>query len=245
MKRLAFSLLGVFTLAVVWQMAAVFTGNDFYLPSPLSVVKTLALILGEGETYRVLLTSFARLFISLVIASALGVATGLAGGMHTYFDAFLRPFVSGLRTVPVISLVVIILILFGNVLTVYIIGFLVVFPLMYEATKEGVRNIDSGIKDALRIEPLNLPVLIVKQIFPLSLPYVKTGVLQSVGLGFKVLVMSEFIAQSDVSIGRMLYEGRITLDYESVFAWTLLIILVVFVIESVLGRFKPSATDSV
>ncbi|MGM0436589.1 MAG: hypothetical protein ACQEQA_06005, partial [Bacillota bacterium] len=64
-------------------------------------------------------------------------------------------------------------------------------------------------------------------------------------LGFKVLVMSEFIAQSDVSIGRMLYEGRITLDYESVFAWTLLIVFVVFVIESVLSRFKPSATDSV
>lgn len=240
MKRLFVSLLGVVTLVLIWQAGAVFTGNEFLLPGPLSVLKALARILGEAETYRVILTSFSRLLISLMIASVLGIATGLLGGVHSYFDAFVRPFVSGLRTVPVISLVVIILILFGNVLTVYIIGFLVVFPLMYETTKEGVRNIDAGIKDALKIEPLNLPVLVVKQIFPLAMPYIKTGLLQSVGLGFKVLVMSEFIAQSDVSIGRMLYEGRITLSYDSVFAWTLLIILIVFVIESVLGMFKPS-----
>ncbi len=240
MKKTLLSLLGVLTLALIWQIAAMYTGNEFFLPRPLSVVKALAGILGEGDTYRVLLASFARLFVSLLVACMLGVATGLAGGMNTYIDAFLRPFVSGLRTVPVISLVVIVLILFGNILTVYIIGFLVVFPLMYEASKEGVKNIDKGIKDAISIEPLNLPLLISKQIIPLSLPYIKTGLLQSVGLGFKVLVMSEFIAQSDVSIGRMLYEGRITLDYESVFAWTLLIILIVFVIENGLGRFNPS-----
>ena len=245
MKRHLYTGLGILTMLILWQVVASVSGNDFYLPVPLNVGRTLFKILGEIDTYIVLFTSLSRLLTSLFVACFLGVGFGITGGMSFCFDAYARPFVSGLRSVPVISLVVIILILFGNVLTVYIIGFLVVFPLMYEASKEGVRNIDSGIQDALRIEPLNLPVLMMKQIVPLALPYIKTGILQSVGLGFKVLVMSEFIAQSETSIGRMLYEGRIMLAYDEVFAWTLLIVFIVFLIEHTLNRFKPAALDSV
>lgn len=243
MRKLGVSLLGVGMILVIWQVSAIWTGNDFFLPPPLKVMKALSVILSEANTYKVLLASFSRLLLSLSLAACFGIVFGLFAGLYPYFDAFLRPFVSGLRTVPVVSLIVVILILYGQSLSIYIIGFLVVFPLLFETTKEGIVTIDSGIKDALLLEPVNLPLKLSKQYVPLALPYIKTGLLQSIGLGFKVLVMSEYIAQTKSSIGRMLYEGRIMMNYEDVFAWTLLIIAIVFVMEIIINKFKPASVS--
>jgi NitT/TauT family transport system permease protein len=75
----------------------------------------------------------------------------------------------------------------------------------------------------------------------LALPFIKVGLIQSFGLGFKVLVMSEYLAQTKTSIGMMLYEGRIMMEYADVFAWTLIIIVIVFGMETLLGKFKVSS----
>jgi NitT/TauT family transport system permease protein len=75
----------------------------------------------------------------------------------------------------------------------------------------------------------------------LALPFIKVGLIQSFGLGFKVLVMSEYLAQTKTSIGMMLYEGRIMMEYADVFAWTLIIIVIVFGMETLLGKFKASS----
>jgi|AntRauTorcE11898_2_1112593.scaffolds.fasta_scaffold00018_65 NitT/TauT family transport system permease protein len=240
-KKFLWTLIGVIVLITAWQLGAEYRGNDFYLPGPLKVTKALFGILGESATYKVVFHSLTRLVLTFFIVSFIGIALGLLGGINSYFDAFLRPFVSGLRTTPVISMIVIILILFGQNLMVYITGFLVIFPLLYDSTKEGILNIDKGITDALALEPVHILLKITRQYVPLALPFIKVGLIQSFGLGFKVLVMSEYLAQTKTSIGMMLYEGRIMMEYADVFAWTLIIIVIVFGMETLLGKFKASS----
>lgn len=238
MRKTLLGLLTICSILVLWQLNALRIDNRFLFPYPADVFNTLLSLLSSFETYRIIFYSFRRLILAMSIATLLGVSLGLVAGVKTPIDELLKPIVTSLRTLPVASIIVVILILYGQSLSLYIITFLMLFPILYEATKQGVKNIDITLKEALRLEQNSAYLHLTKIYLPLALPFVKTGLLQSVGIGFKVLVMAEFIAQSPVSIGRALYLGRVNIAYEEVFAWTIIIIFLVTIIEFFVNKLK-------
>ena len=79
--------------------------------------------------------------------------------------------------------------------------------------------------------------VVVKKVYiPLSIPFLRSALIDAVGLGFKVLVVAEYIAQTKVSIGRTIYMNKVNLDFTGVFAWTILLLLFVQLIEWVVER---------
>lgn len=229
------------TLLIIWQIRATMVDNATLFPFPANVWASLTTLLSQIETYRIILFTLFRLLISLATSLFIGIILGVIAGFSKTVYTLLRPVVTGLRSLPVASLIVVILILYGQQQAVYIIGFLMIFPIMFEASAHGVINVNTQLVHATRIEAVNKSKKLLYVYFPLALPYIKTGLFQSVGLGFKVLVMAEFIAQTQISIGRMLYLGRINIQYADVFAWTIIIILIVLLIESLLKRLQTSS----
>ena len=238
MKKTSLGLLAVALFILVWTVASLRVDNRLLLPAPTDVLSALGRLLSTPQTYRILLSSFMRLLSAVVLGTGVGVTIGLLAGILPNVDAFFKPLVTSLRTVPVASVIVVILILYGSQTSLYIITFLMLFPILYEATRQGVLNIDPSLKEAYRLETQRWWLGAVKFYLPLTLPFIKTGLLQSLGLGFKVLVMAEFVAQSPVSIGQALYISRISLAYDEVFAWTIIIIGLVLSLETIVQKLK-------
>lgn len=202
------------------------------MPDPFMVIKRFIELLQEQETYRILFTSLSRLLLSLLLATGLGMFFGLFSAINDQVEAFFKPIIVAIRTLPVISIIVVILIIFGNVITLYIISLLLLFPIIYQAELDGIRNIDSLLIDVLKLETNDINKDVVKHVyFPLSIPFLRTALIDAVGLGFKVLVVAEYIAQTQTSIGREIYMSKVNLDFTSVFAWTLMLLVFVLVIE--------------
>lgn len=238
LRRTLWGFGSILILILIWSVYARSVGNALLMPPPYDVAQALGRLLASGQTYTIIGMSFFRLAVAFMLATGLGVLLGLWAGVQSSLDAFLKPLITTLRTVPVASVIVVVLILYGSRTALYVITLLMLFPVIYEATRQGVLNIDVSLKEAYRLEPQRLLFAIGWFYLPLTYPFIKTGLLQSMGLGFKVLVMAEFIAQSPISIGQALYRGRIELDYASVFAWTFLIIVIVYSFESLLQRLK-------
>ncbi len=232
MRFNVYGLLSILLLFVVWGLYAAYIDNTFILPKPVMVLERVLELLQEPNTYLIIMRSFTRLLIAIASASIIAIILGLLAGAYKQFSEFLQPLVTSLRTLPVASIIVILLILVSRGTAIYVITFLMIFPVLYESSKQGVLNIDPSIKHALALDPHRRLQILMFISLPLAFPYIKTGFLQSIGLGFKVLVMAEFIAQTPTSIGKALYDGSIiAVQYDSVFAWTLIIILIVTVIE--------------
>ncbi len=240
MKKASLGFLSVVIFIIIWQVSAFRVSNRFLLPYPVDVLRALIDILLTASTYRIIAHSFYRLLTAIVLAALAGVSLGLLGGFNRHVDYFFRPLVSALRTVPVASIIVVILILYGSRTSLYIITFVMLFPILFEATKQGVLNINRSLIEALSMEAERKGYALLHLYLPLSMPFIKTGLLQSIGLGFKVLVMAEFIAQSPVSIGNALYVGRVNLEYADVFAWTAIIIVIVIAIEQLVNKLKTN-----
>lgn len=241
---LGLSGLSIVLIIIVWTIAAIRIDNIYIMPRPDSVLKAFLQLLTELNTYIIVSLTFIRLFISISIAAIAGLLFGLLAGIRYQIAALLKPIVVTLRTVPVITIIIIVLILYGNEVSLYIISFLLLFPIIYQAVYEGVKNIDSKLKDALILEtnPYSLHAM-TQFFFPLSLSYFKTALLQSAGLGIKVLVVAEFIAQTKNSIGWELNFHRINLEYDIVFAWTIILIIIVLAIEYFVNAYVKYQND--
>lgn len=240
MKKYILGSLSIILLIMIWFLYAVYIDNIYILPGPLKVFQSFITLLVTFQTYKIIFFTLFRLLIAFIISGVLGIFLGILAGNSKSLDYFLNPVVSTLRTLPVASIIIIIIILMGRNNSLYIITFLMIFPLVYEASKQGVTNISQSLKNNIAIENHPKYTILTRIQLPLAMPYIRTSLFQSIGLGFKVIVMAEFISQTNIGIGKELFNGSISINYHIVFAWTLIIIIIVFLFEIILKNIQKA-----
>ncbi|HRX91793.1 MAG TPA: ABC transporter permease subunit [Candidatus Izemoplasmatales bacterium] len=238
MRKTYLFLLAVFTIFCIWMIGYVVVASPMLLPDPYTVFKAFIGIFGSWSSLSSILMTIMRLVIALLVAFLVGGILGTLAGFHKNFSVFMQPFVAILRTIPVISVIVIILIFFGFKISPYVITFLMIFPLIYQTFHDGITDIDQELVDVYRLEDNHWFTGMRYCYLPLIKNQITTVLLQSAGLGIKVLVMSEYLSQTRNSIGNSLYLAKINLAYDQVFAWTLILILMTISIELVINHFK-------
>ncbi|MDA3931367.1 MAG: ABC transporter permease subunit [Tenericutes bacterium] len=240
MRKYILGGLSILLVVVIWTVYAYSVNNNYVFPNPITVFKSLVQLLGNFKTYSIIAMTLLRLLISFIVSAMLGVILGLLAGNYMPLEEFLHPIVVSLRTLPIASVIIIMIILLGRQFSLYIITFLMIFPIVYEASKHGVRNIPKSLKNHIALEGHPKWVILFNIQLPLSMPYIRTALFQSIGLGFKVIVMAEFISQTRIGIGRELYNGSISIHYEIVFAWTIIIIFIVTLFELLLKSLRKA-----
>jgi len=223
----------------MWVIAGVIVDNPLLLPRFEDVMAAFFRIFVDLDSLSVILHTMLRLLLGLLIASVIGFLLGVIAGFKKNFATFFNPVVTVLRTIPVISITVILLIICGFKITPYVITFMMIFPLIYQGTYGAIIGIEPELIDVYRLEDNNFFTGLFHCYLPLISRDIRTSLLQSLGLGIKVLVMAEYLAQTRDSIGNQLYLAKVNLNYDEVFAWTLLLILMALLFEQLIHHYKP------
>lgn len=237
-NKVIFSILGILGIFITWLILSLIINNDFILPTPMATFVALGNLLIKFHTYQVFLYTFIRIIFTTLVAFLLGVIFSSIASYSRGFKEFINPLMVLLKTIPVASIIILLLIMVGKDVAPLFITFLVIFPIFYEGSLQALLSISKDIKEDVAL----LPGSNVKKFFKIFLPITKdtliTCLLQGFGLGFKVMIMAEFLAQPNGSIGREMMFSKQYLEIDDVFAWTLLLITVVFVIDSMLKYLK-------
>lgn len=210
----------------------VIVGNDLAVPSPTKVGNTVFDLLLNYETYKIILSTLFRLLVSVIFSFLIGGLLGIFAGYFKYFRFFISPIISIFRTVPLASLIILILLLTSRITSPYIVTGLMLIPIVYQALMEGVISIDKDLMDVWRLDSKINYLVLKKAIIPSIFPFIKTAFFQMIGLGFKVMIMAEFIAFVNNSIGKELISANQNIEPDKVFAWTLIIIILVLFVEN-------------
>jgi len=117
LKKTGITALSIFFLFLIWIIFGAIVNNDLLLPKPQAVLIAFGNIFIEANSLSVILHTILRLLVGLLLASLFGFLLGIIAGFKKNFAIFLNPFVTVLRTIPVISITVILLIMFGFSLT--------------------------------------------------------------------------------------------------------------------------------
>ncbi len=235
-KKYSIQISAIFLGFILWIVLYLLINQPLLMPSISDTFIAFSKLF-YIESYVVTWISTAlRLVIILAASTGLGIILGAISSRKHIVEKFLAPYITILRTVPVISVIVILMILFGFRVSPYVVTFIMVFPIVYQQTLDSIKSIDQAYLDVYHLENNSLYTMLRFCYIPLVKHQLLTGLLQSAGLGIKVLVMTEYLAQTPKSIGYALYMSRVNLQYDFVFAWTILMIIITILIESWIRR---------
>jgi NitT/TauT family transport system permease protein len=245
MKNLSIKISSILSLVFIWYLIYIIIDHPLLIPPISKVIETFFKMLIESSFLNALWHTASRLVISLAISSVCGILLGYLSAKNKSLELVLRPHVTILKTIPVISVIIIMYILVGYQIAPYIITFFMIFPIFYQATYQGIKAINKDLLDVYHLEMEN-KYLEMKYVYLQNIKdYLILASYQSFGLGFKVLVTSEFITQTQNSIGKLLYQAKVNLAYDYVFAITILLILITVLVEVFMSSFKKKMLQDI
>ena len=242
-KNTLFFSLGIILIGVLIQILGKAKGDALVFPGVFEILKAFFNLLKNPETYRLIFTTFRHLFIALIFSMVWGVAIGMAEGLSNFLRQLLKPLMILLRSIPMIVLVVIIMVLTRYPKVPYIAASLILIPMISEATCEGCIRIDRDLIDVYRLNS-NFSLRILLTVYlPLMAGYLKQAFINAVGTGIKIIVTTEYLVQSRNSLGKAVYSSAYFNEYEEIYAYALIMVLLVLLV-SVLPLLFAKKTQS-
>jgi len=231
-KQVTAVLVLVFWLGV-WQISAILVGHDLLLVSPLDVVATLFSQMKEGAFWSTVSYSFLRIVSGFLLAIVIGIFLAVLSAANSVVKALLAPFFSVIKSIPVASFIILILIWAGSGSLSIIISFLMVLPVIYMNVLEGILHTDKKLLDMAKVFHVSFPKKLGAIYIPGVMPYFVSSCKIGLGLCWKSGIAAEVIGLPTGSIGERLYQAKIFLSTADLFAWTIVIVAVSYFFEKV------------
>lgn len=235
--NIIFQWLGIIFIIFVWLICSNITNNIQVFPTVSSTFLALINLLKNESTYTAFGLTFLRTILAIAFSLILGIFFGVISGLNQKFQNFMSPIVKLMKFIPVPCFIVLMYSSFlsNPNLSSIILSFIVIFPIIYDSVVSGISNIDSNIIKSLKLEGLYKFNSVFKVIFPMSFPYLVLGIINSIGLGVKISVMSEIIIGSNKirGIGRLIYSAQLDANSSQLFAIIFLVLIIFIVIDLV------------
>lgn len=229
----------LFWLAV-WQAAAAWADNSILLVGPAEVLRAFVQNALQPDFLRIVFGSFARIGLGFGLALLAGLLLGALGSRFAPVQELLAPVISTLKSIPVASFVVLLLIWFGAGHLSLFISFLIVFPNVYVNTIAGLKSADEELLEMARVFGMGRFNRFFYLYRPALMPYLNSCMKISLGMSWKSGVAAEVIGLPDYSLGERLYMSKIYLDTAGMLAWTLTVILLSFLFEKAVLRLAEA-----
>lgn len=210
---------------LVWQLAAMAVGQRILLASPIETLARLVRLLPTGAFWRSVLYTLGRILAGYGMACALGIGLGILATRASVVADLLSPLLTAMRSVPVASFVIAALIWVPSRRLSLLIVAVIVLPVVYAGTVDGLRQIDPRLTEMARVFHMPRWNRLRTIELPALLPSLASSLSVAMGLAWKSGVAAEVIGIPTGSIGERLYKAKVYLATPDLFAWTLTIVL--------------------
>ena len=234
-KILQTALIALIYLAI-WEAVSLLVGKELLLPSPLSTLSRLAVLLTQGETWFYAGLTLLRIMTGYAVGVLLGVLLAVLTARSAFAEALLSPLRAIVKASPVTSFILLALLWLSSDMVPLVISVLMVVPMVWTATAEAILQTDPRLVEMGRLFGLTRWQIVKKIYVPSVLPQFLAACTTSLGFAWKSGVAAEIIALPQKSIGFMLYQSKLRIETVDLFAWTLLIVALSMLLEWLLVR---------
>ena len=210
---------------LVWQVAAMAVGLDLLLPSPWQVACRLWSVWREPGFFATVAFSLLRISGGFALGLVLGVLLAVAAGRLRVLELLLWPYVTAIKSVPVASFIIICLIWMSTRQLAVFISFLMVFPVIYSNTLQGIKSADGALLEMARVYRVPFSRRLGYIYAPQVKPFLLSGCSVALGMSWKSGVAAEVIGVVGGSIGERLYEAKVYFQMTDLLAWTVVIVV--------------------
>jgi len=228
------TIVSVIGLIAMYHVVSTSIHNSILLPSISDISNSLYVILITNRFVESIVITLTRVVYAMLISFVISFVLAFIANQIPNARYLLEPINKVLKSIPNISFIIIALVWFGSAKTVIIIPFLIIVPLIYDSFILGYDAIDTTYKEMVMIYSNKKIINYFTIYIPLMRTNIYIAIKNALSLAMKVIVMAEVITQVQLGIGRRMYLAKINLEMDYVIAWTILIILFLFVFDTIL-----------
>ena len=210
-----------------------------FAPGP--ALASVAELIGSGEAWQAAAPSLARIGQGLAAAFLLGAPLGLLVGSVPLAERILQPPFQLLRMISPLAWMPVAVLAFPSWdgAIVFLIAAAAIWPILF-ATAAGVKRVDPVWLAMARNLGAGRLAALRTVIVPAVLQDILTGLRLALGVAWIVLVPAEYLGVTS-GLGYAINDARDTLSYDRLAALVLLIGLIGYALDSVLGRLAARA----
>jgi NitT/TauT family transport system permease protein len=218
----------------VWQLAAMVVGQELLIPAPHLVLQRLVELGATALFWQSAAGTLLRIFIGFLLGVFLGSVVGVLTASLSVADLLLSPAVRVVRATPVASFIMLMLLWVQTGFLPALISALMVMPVLWGNVTRGIRETDPLLLEMGEIYGFGFWKQKRLIYLPSVLPYFTSGCKTALGLAWKSGVAAEVLCLPKQAVGTQVYYSKIYLETPSLFAWTVVVIVLSFFVEGVL-----------
>ena len=232
-KLLKIALTIVFWLGL-WLCAYKIVGLDVLIASPIDVAKRLVEFLPSGNFWLTIFNSFKGISIGYIAGVLMGSAFGIITAFSSTLNTLFKPFLTAVKTTPVVSFIILALIWLDKVSVPIFITILMVMPVVWANVASSISNTDKSLIEMANAYNFGFKKKLMLIYLPSAVPSFVSACKVSVGMGWKAGIAAEVLCTPQNSIGINLRNSQVYLETVDLFAWTFVIIILSLILEKVL-----------
>lgn len=238
MKRIVLTCLSVLLIPVAWQLLSWQMAQPQLIPSFPDLMQALLRVVSSPGFLVSIGTTLLRACVGLLLSLAAASITAFLLNRSETIRLLFMPWLSLLRSVPVISFILLALIFLNPEMIPLLIAFLTMYPLLTENLLKGLMNRRDSWKMLARQFHLNAWNRLFQINYPQLKPYLFSGLASAVGFGWRAIIMGEVLSQCVDGIGKRMKEAQVFIDVPELIAWTLVAIVLSWLTDKLISRLS-------
>ena len=226
---------------LVWQTAAALLRQPLLLSSPVRVLQRLFSLLGQSATYKALGYSLSRIALGFLLGFVLGACLAVLAARWRPVEYLVRPLMLTVKSVPVASFIILALVFLTSRKLNSFISFLMVLPIVYGNLLAGLKSRNKSLGEMARVYRIPPARRLLYIDLPQLKPHLLSALSLAMGMSWKSGIAAEVIGIPTGSVGEMLYQSKVYLDTDALYAWTLSIVLLSVALEKLLSFLMKRA----
>ncbi len=239
-KKISCYLSGLLLILFGWAIYASTKDNSLIFPNINSIFNSFGKLITDLNTYELLLFTFVRIIISLVTSFLVSLIIAFCYSACSYSLFFFKPLLTIFKSTPLIIISLFIWMAFSSDFGPIFVNILVIIPIITEGLINGINSINQDILDQFKLENASSLKKFIYLDLPINKNTIVMVILQTFGLSFKVMIMAEYLCQTNNSIGKTLNIIKGSLEMDSLLAWGIIIVILVTLFEQIINKVNKS-----
>ena len=227
----------VFFLSIC-EGVALYVDNSLLFPRLYDIYSSLKNILNSPEFFSIIWNTMSRLILSIVLSIIGAIFFASLSYISSFISVLIKPFIIFLRTVPTITMIILVLIWSSTEKVPIFVGMVILFPILYENILGALKSVDQNLLKMSKVYNVPLNRIITNIYIPSVYYSIFSNFPSYIGLTFKVVIAGEILSQENFSIGGEIFLNKIYLESSNIFAWIIIVIVINYFLEKGLKYFN-------
>ncbi len=231
------TIVSLLVFAACWEgmshLAPLLGIPPFAIPSLLRISKSILTI-----TPIDIVVTLARVIAALIASFIFGLVLAMAMYRSETLDQYLHPMIRILMAVPVVSWILFAVLWFPGV--EFRIGFVLVVvcgPVFLVDTLDAMRNVPRELRHMMQSFRPTTVQFFLKLMLPAIVPTIFTSWKVNISLAIRVVTIAELVG-AVTGIGHQLSVAQELFSVADVFAWTIVLVALLFLLEALVARVE-------